>query len=519
VYERIGRWILKNRLPILMLILALTGFFAWQMTKVRVESPTIDLFPSDHPYVETFVKYKDIFGGAGTVLVAVETKDGTIFNTETLKKVWRITKAIEQLPAVNNYQVLSLGQRKVKELKRDTERGFVATPLMWPAVPEDQAGLEALMERVYTSPRFFGSLVSYDSKAALIVAGFFEEKLDALDVYNQLDEIIEAERDSNTEVFMIGRPVMLGYILKQYPQIKSLLYYTIGAIFLVLVLYFRDFRGILLPMATATISAVWGLGFLGVMDYNFDPLVIVVPFIISARALSHSVQVVERFMEEFEDRKDRSVAAIRTFKGLFGPGIVAIITDAAGVFLVYTAPIPLLQKLAIMGGFWVLSIIISDLILNPILLSYLPAPKWSQKANKGVFHWALVKIGTWAFGWQRWLVLGITVAALVVGFLFARLLVIGDAYPGTPMLWPDSQYNQDTDRIAQRFGNTEIFSVIVEGTGRDSIKNAEVLRTMDAFQKHMEAIPEVTSTSSIADYLKGIVATLYHNDPKWEMIP
>ncbi len=519
MYERIGRFILRFRFPILILILLLTVFFGWQATKVQIESPTIDLFPSDHPYVETFVKYKDTFGGAATVLIALDVKEGDIFNKKVLDKVKRITKGVELLPNINNYQVLSLAQRKVKELRVDPVRGFLATPLMWPDVPTNEDEMNVLRENVYTSPRYFGTLVSRDSKALLVVAGFFESKFDPKDVYNKLEELVNAERDDNTNIYVIGRPVMLGWILKQYPQITNIFFLTLGAIFLVLILYFRDFRGTLLPISTATISAIWGIGFLGVMGYNFDPLVIVVPFIISARALSHSVQVVERFMEEFEEKKDRSVAAVRTFKGLFGPGFVAIITDAAGVFLVYTAPIPLLQKLAVMGGFWVLSIIVSDLIFNPILLSYLPSPKWSKKHRQGILYNILVRIGQWSYGPQRYWILGTTLVLLVLGFLFARNLVIGDVHPGTPMLWPDSQYNQDTDKIGQRFGNTEQFSVIVEGKDRNSIKDPEVLRTMTAFQRHMEQLPEVSSSSSIADYLPGIISILHGSDPKWELIP
>ncbi len=519
MYERIGRFILRYRLPILVLILLITGFFFWQATKVKIASPTIDLFPASHPYVETFVKYKDVFGGASTVLIALERKEGDIFNTETLEKVKSISKGLELLPGINNYQVLSLSQRKVKELRVDPEKGFVSIPLMWPDVPRDKAGIEALKESVYTSPRYFGSLVSRDSKAALILAGFFEGKSTPDEIYKGIEELVDKERDDNTDIFVIGRPVMLGWILTQYPQITKIFVVSVLAILLVLVLYFRDLRGTLLPLSTATLSAIWGVGFLGLLGYNFDPLVIVVPFIISERALSHSVQVVERFLDEFEDSKERSIASVNTFKGLFAPGMIAIVTDALGVFLVFTTPIPLLQKLAVMGGFWVLSIVVSDLIFNPILLSYLPAPRWGQKQRKGILYRLLLNVSLLARGNRRYAVLGVTVIALVIGGFFAKNIQIGDVYPGTPMLWQDSRYNTDTDRIGQRFGNTDLLSVVVEGKDRNSIKDPEVLRTMQAFQRHMESLPEVASSSSIADYLPGIISILHGSDPKWELIP
>ena len=517
--EKLGRWILKFRLPILILILAVTGFFFWNVTKVKVESPTIDLFPSDHEYVETFVKYKDVFGGAASVLIALEVKNGDIFNTDTLEKIKRITKGVELLPNINNYQVLSLAQRKVKELRVDPVRGFVSIPLMWPDAPKDQAGITMLRESVYSSPRYYGTLVSRDSKAALIVAGFIEAKFDAKEVYEEIEKLVAPERDGNTEIYAIGRPVMLGWILTQYPQIYKLFALALLTTLVVLVLYFRDLRGTLLPISTALLSSIWGLGFLGALGYNFDPLVIVVPFVISARALSHSVQMVERFMEEYELKKDKREAALFSFRGLFEPGLVGIICDALGVFLVFTTPIPILQKLAVMGGFWVLSIIISDLIVNPILLSYLPSPKKAVNTKKGLLYKALVAIGNWPFTWKKWAVLAVSIILVLIGVQYARTVQIGDVNPGTPMLWPESKYNQDTDKIAQRFGNTEMLSVVVEGKDRNAIKNPEVLRTIVAFQKHMESLPEVKSTSSIADYLPGIISILHNSDPKWEIIP
>jgi uncharacterized protein len=537
--EKFSSFLIRRRLPILIAILAVTAFFFLSITGLSyqsgdkrvvllegltIDSPTIDLFPSNHPYVETFLKYKDIFGGAGTILIAMEVKEGDIYNTETLSKIRRITKGLEEkTEAINNYQVLSLAQRKVKTLDVDHERGFRSIPVMWPSVPKTEEEIALLRHTIKASPQLDGTLVSKDSKAALILAGFFEQKLDKDTIKNNYriieEEILEPERDENTNFHLIGRPALLGYIMERYPQISWLFLATLLAIISVLMLYFRDVRGILVPLTTALLSAIWGLGFLSLLGHNFDPLVIVVPFIISARALSHSVQLVERYFEEYMERGSRKEAAEATFNGLAAPGMVGIITDAAGIALVFLTPIPLMQKLALMSSFWVLSILISDMIFNPIFLTYLPAPKNLRDPETTLTYKVLKRVGSWCFGKQRKVVIVSTIIVIVIGFFFAKNLQIGDVHPGTPMLWPDSKYNMDTDRISEMFGNTEIFSVIVEGESRDAIKNPQVLRTMEAFQKHMEKLPEVSSTSSIADLLPRIISILHGSDPKWEIIP
>ena len=47
-------------------------------------------------------------------------------------------------------------------------------------------------------------------------------------------------------------------------------------------------------------TVIWGLGFTGWVGITFDPLILVIPMIITARAVSHTVQMAERFFEDYE---------------------------------------------------------------------------------------------------------------------------------------------------------------------------------------------------------------------------
>lgn len=518
ISERIGRFAIRHRGFISITILLLTVFFFFQARKVRIESLSIDLFPEGHPYVETFKEYQDIFGGANAVLIAVVVNEGDIFNYETLSKIKRITKAVELLPAINNYQVFSIAQRKVKKVEVDEIAGFRSEPVMWPDIPKTEEEIEKLKKTIRTTGRIQGTLVSLDSKAALIVAGFFERNLAPKVIFERIEEITTKEEDANTSIHLIGRPILLGWIFHQYPQLLWLFSLTILTIVAVLFFYFRDIRGVLIPLTTAVISAIWGIGFLGLFGYNFDPLIIVVPFVISARALSHSVQLIERFLEEHDRIKDRKKASVATFSGLFKPAMLSILTDAAGVFLVIMTPMPLMRKLALMGGFWVLSIIVTDLLFNPILLSYLPSPKLRVE-RKSPLDRLLSTVGGWCFGKGQWVIMGVTLVVFIVGFVYARGLVVGDVHPGTPLLWPDSRYNRDTAKIGEKFGNTEILNIIVEGEEQDTIKSPEVLRKMESFQRELEELSEVWVTTSIADMVPEIIRVMHGGDPKWELIP
>jgi predicted RND superfamily exporter protein len=519
VTEAFCRWILQYRWAVLATLLGLTGWMAWEARDVVVESRTIDVFPSTHPYVQTFTKYSDIFGGASRVLVAVEVKEGTIWNKTTLEKIQRISRQMELLPGINNYQVLSLAQRKVKVQKIDTTAGIRSVPVMWPDVPETPEQIEALKRTVLGSRRIYGSLVSLDQKASLVVAGFFENKLEPKKIYEALDEIVKKESDDNHTLHLIGRPVMLGEILKLSPQLGIIMLVTTVSMLLVLLIYFRNLVGVAVPTAAAIMSAVMGFGFLGLINQNFDPLVMVVPFIITARTLSHSVQVVSRFLDEHEKISDQYQAALVTSTALFKPGTLAILTDIIGIALILMAPIPLLQKLSLMGAFWLTSIVFTGMILSPILLSMLPVPPHKRAKKVSIVDGLLAWIGDLCTGPRRYTVFAVAAVAMLGSFYFASSLVVGDVHPGTPMLWPNSRYNMDTDAIARRFANTEELTVVVEGDSHDTTKKPDVLDAIVGFQRHMEALPEVGATSSIADLLPNVVSLYHGDDPKYELIP
>jgi predicted RND superfamily exporter protein len=513
------RTVLRLRWPILAGLLLLAVFMANAARQVQVKSITTDVFPSTHPYVQTFQKYSDIFGGASKVLVAIEVKEGTIWNQKTLDKVQRITRAMELMPGINNYQVISLATKKVKVAKVDAVAGMRSVPVMWPGVPTDQAGLDALQRTVLGSRRIYGALVSLDEKATIVAGGFFEDAMQPKQIFKTLDEVIAKESDANTTIHVIGRPMFLGDIATQAPRLGLIMLVTVVCMLSVLLVYFRNFVGVFAPACAALFSALMGFGFLGLIKQNFDPLVLVIPFIITARALSHSVQFVTRFLDEHETHHDKKEAALVTAVALFKPGVIAILTDILGIALVYIAPIPLMQKLALMGSFWLMSIFFSGMVLSPILLSFLPVPDHKREKKVSLVDGFLVRLSEFCTGPARKRVFGTVAVVTVASFFLASNLVVGDVHPGTPMLWPNSRYNQDTDAIAHKFANTEELTVVIEGDSHDTTKKPEVLANMAAFQRHMEALPEVGATTSIADLLPGMVSLFHGDDPKFDLIP
>jgi uncharacterized protein len=518
--RRLAVFIVQKRAPILCLILLITLGFGYLALKIEVFTAFGDLLPSNHPYIRVHDQFWKTFGGANVVMLSVETVQGDIFNPATLQKIKQLTETIEQVPGVNNYQIFSIARQKVKDV-RATAWGIEVAPVMWPSVPRTNEELEQLRNIVYANPTILGRLVSMDGTAALITAALHEERLDYASLFARIQQTIRATEDSNTRVYAAGEPILYGWIYHYLDTIAVIIGLTCLSMITILFLYYRNLNGVLIPTISAAITFVWGTGFTALLGYNFEPLILVVPFLIAARTISHSIQFRERFFEELERCGDKETAAVESAAGLMMPGSISIITDAIGLTVLLVAPMPILTKLAIAGSFWVLSNLVTVVILDPILCCYFPLPRAAARGAQG--HWldallhAAARFCVDRSG--RWAV--IAAFGLIIGWslYWYQSLTIGDSRPGSSLLWPNSPYNQSAQRINEQFHGTDHFYVIVQGEAENAMKAPKILETIEAFQRHMLRSPHVGSADSLVNLTRQINTVLHYNDPRWGLLP
>ena len=139
----------------------------------------------------------------------------------------------------------------------------------------------------------------------------------------------------------------LGYIDQLTGQVLIVLGATVFSMIIMLFIYYKSIRAAVIPVLSAAISAVWGLGFMALAGFNLDPLILVLPFLIALITARHSMQCLSRYLEEYATAKNIQTAAAATIESMFLPGFTSIITDALGIALVAIAVIPVLTNIAV----------------------------------------------------------------------------------------------------------------------------------------------------------------------------
>ncbi|MGE0679697.1 MAG: RND family transporter [Candidatus Binatia bacterium] len=513
-------FIWRHRPFVLLVLLAVTGFWAYQAHKVEMYSQFADLLPQGHDYIRAYNQHRETFGGANIVTLVVQVKDGDIFNTETLKKIQYVTDQVDQINGVDHNQVASISHVKIRNVKTLPGGMVRSYPVLPVDVPTDPKELETLKFEMFNNDIVFNKYVSADGKAALVFAGFNEERLDYREIQREISRIRHEVEDANTSLYVAGEPMLKGWVWYFTNELFLIFAFTGIFVILALIVYFRRTYGVVVPLIGATVQGIWGMGWVGFWGYNLDPLILVIPLLITARAVSHGVQMIERYFEELEINQDQERAAFTCLNELALPGFTGVISDAGGIFVLSIATIPLIQKLAYYGSFWAFANIFCITHLMPILLSYFPKP---QRTEHFVPHWMQVtlaflgRLTTHQIG--RWAILAANVVIVMFGIRIALSVPIGEQEAGSPLLWRDSHYNISARTINERFAGANQLVIYLEGERDHILKEPYVLATIEEMRRYMLEQPEAGDTRDLYSLARGLNRLYHYNDPRWQVIP
>ena len=524
-------------LRIILLVIAgivtvIAGFYA---STISFKTVYEEILPQHNPYIDTHLAYEGQYGGPLTIKLILESKDGSIYQAETIKKIKAITEALDATPYVNHDQVFSIASRKVRRMKID-EFGASSIPLL-PGdepLPSYKQELRSFSDLVDSTPGVLGTYVSFDRTSAYFQASLIPGEIDYLKVFNYLNAVSEQYTNDTLTLHMFGQPVLTGWVYTYNSEVIQILSVSF-IIMLVMLWYFsKDLRMVLLAGVTSLISAVWGLGFVGVLGWSMDPLILVIPMLVMARTLSHSVQMGMRYLEIVRTTSSTRDACAELLKKQFRPGVLGIVTDAAGIFLIAVADIPMMQKLAIFAGIWSLSVIVTVLIMMPLMISFLGhVPKenlvaedhhygFTKKILSGIFYLSDHKV-------SRVIVWFVFIAITASSFWISKDLKVGEIEPGTSLLWPDSSYNQAVSLHTNKFIGPDQLLVIVEAMPADNkagnkadyvdVRDLDIIKKMQTFQYLMQNTPDIKGSLSFVDLLPSVKRSLSGNYPKFETLP
>jgi predicted RND superfamily exporter protein len=535
--RRSGNWlerlIFNNRLVVVAVCVVVTLTLAWQATKLDFNASFEKMLPQSHPYIKNYLANKvDLRGLGNSIRVVVENTKGDIFDPEYLDVLKQINDDLVLTPGADRAWVKSVWTPAVR-WNEVTEEGFRGGPVMpdnFDGSPEKVAQLRQNIGR----SGIVGSLIATNFKSAMVFVPLMDndpgtgKRLDYSAFSRQIENNIrtkyEAMGKGKIKVHIIGFAKLVGDLIDGLMQVMT--YFALAALIaaIVIFLYTRCIRSTLLVIACSVVAVVWQLGLVATLGFELDPYSILVPFLVFAIGVSHGVQKMNGIMQDVGRGTHRLVAARYTFRRLFLAGLTALLADAVGFAVLMLIDIPVIRDLALTASIGVAGLIITNLLLLPVFLSFtgvsLSAARRSlaeeneESTGKGAGAlWSLLD----HFTERRWAGRAVAVAAVlaVAGFIVSLNLKIGDLDPGAPELRPNSRYNRDNAFITSNYSlSSDQFAVILKTPVEGGIKY-EPLIEADRLAWALQQVPGVQTTVTLADAMRLITAGTYEGSPKW----
>tara|TARA_B100001769_G_scaffold189378_1_gene150410 strand:- start:6678 stop:8987 length:2310 start_codon:yes stop_codon:yes gene_type:complete len=522
----VEQWLFRHRVRFLVFFLVLTALFLGFATQTKVDARFEKQLPLGHEYIQKFREFESEFGGANRVVLAMIVEEGEIFNEDYFNKLDSLTKDVYAMPGVDQASVTSLFTPNVR-FTEVVEDGFTGGNV----VPADFANtlqdLAKVKENVLKS-NYMGRLVTDSFNGAMVMANLLDvdpdtkEPLDTFAVARELESLREKYETEDIKVHVIGFAKVMGDIRDGALNVIFFFCVTIVVTALLVWFYSQSFLFSILPMGCSLAAVAWQLGIIHLMGFGIDPMSILVPFLVFAIGVSHGVQMVRVFRDQLFHGEEASVAARKAFSELLIPGGVALLTDTIGFITILLIPVPTIRELAIAASVGVAAIIVTNLILLPLLLSYQkPSHEYRERVAKRKVKtkkfWHKVSVVS-----ERRMAKGLVVIGallFVFGFDQATRVEVGDLHEGVPELRSDSRYNQDTAAITDNFNlGVDVLIAFVE-TVKDGSVDYKVMELLDRFEWRLKNIDGVKSVLGLAGMARKINSGYSEGILKWQVLP
>lgn len=508
----------------------LTLVSAFLAARIDVDAGFLKQLPSNHPYIDTFIDYRDALPGPNAVIVAVEAVDGDVWTPEFFRRYYDVSEAVFFLPGVDRATVRSMWTPNTRVMEI-TEEGFLAYNLIPAHVTRGRITPEAL-ERIRVDTvrgGYAGTLASNSGNALLIRFELNERdpltgaKLDYIELAHRLETELRAPfEDELSRIRIIGFAKGIGDIADGARGVVVFFAVAFVLTGLAVYAYARSVRLMLLAVGCSLASVLWQFGLLEVMGYGLDPLAILVPFLVYAIGVSHGVQQINLFIEESVAGVPAEAAARATFSRLFVPGAMALVTDLVGFLTLALVPIPIIREIAVVATVGIALKLVSNLVMLPLLASYVPLrPAHLQRiaSIREKRRAVMARLGAVARFRPALGVLAVAGVLLAVAVYESRGRHVGDLHAGVPELRPDSRYNQDVAFITQNFSiSLDAFITVVEAPNEACIDHG-LMRRIEAYGAHLEDIEGVVGVVSAATVARNNMRLWMQDDLQWRALP
>ena len=494
---------------------ALTLLFLTQFPHIKTDTNPKHMLPENSDVRvwndevdKTFALYED------TIVVGVENNAG-VLNRETLTRIARVTDAIIKLEGVASRDVNSF--TTITNVTAET--GTLKVGPLMPGAPQTDTEVESLRTALFGNPLLVDRVISKDGQTTAIYVPL-EKGANGAVIAGNIREIVAKEKGPE-RYYVAGDPVARDTFGAEMFKLMAIFAPIAGMImFAAIQLMFRNLALSFAMMSVSMAAIIWSMGALIGAGYPVHIMSSMAPVFLMAIA-TDSIHIFNEFYFRYREKRNKLAAIRETMAAVSRPvRYTALATTAGFAVLLFMNIVPV----QVFGGLIAFGTVVLRLFsfsLIPAILTFVK----EEKIARAVEH-ENVELDRTARILRRIAEVG---AMRPLATALAGLVLVAAAIAGATKIhvnnnlvaWfkPSSEIRVADTAMNQALGGTSLGYLVVQSKEPDFMKRPEAMRWLEGLQRHLETMPIVGKTFSVADYVKRINRVLHDDDPKFDTVP
>jgi uncharacterized protein len=459
MWQRLGNFVIKNRLVLLIVLLVATGVLGYYASKVKLSYEFSAAIPVDNTKYQEYKAFQQRFGDDGNVLV-MGIKTEKFFNPGVFAAYYKLHQQLKKVEYIEDVLSIPAAIALQKDVLTDK---LVPTKIF--TGPAINGGTLDAAKNIFLNLSFYKyKLYNPAEDAYLIAVRINKQALNSPKRSKIIADITAAvnqfETQTKIETHLSGLPLIRTMVADRLQ--KEMQLFLIGSLVLsalILLIFFRSVSTMLLSLLVVLFGVVWSLGVLQLCGYKISLLTALIPPLVVVIGIPNCIYFINKYHTSYLSRISASLNAaganpLATLKTLAlvdmvsKMGVVTLfcnITAAIGFAVFALTKSPILKEFGIVAGISIMVIFFISFILLPSVLSYLPAPKPSQTKylNNRFITSFLLRVETWVLQHKK-IVYGATAAILafsIIGIIKLKTVAfIVDDLPKTDKIYTDLKF-------------------------------------------------------------------------------
>jgi predicted RND superfamily exporter protein len=521
MWQRLARFVLKNRIPLLIILFAATAVMAFFASKVKLSYEFSKAIPVDNPKYQDYLSFKSQFGDDGNVLViGIQTKD--FFKIDNFQAFSKLNDELKTVPYIED--VLSVSN--AVSLAKDTASKKLIAISIFPKDLRTQAQIDSSIKILDSLPFYRSLLYNPATNAYLLVVRINKDILNSKGRTKVINDIIDRtnEYTATTKIptHISGLPLIRTQVADRIA--REMKWFIIGSLALsalILLLMFRSVRTTLLSLLVVITGVVWSVGIMYLFGYKITLLTALIPPLVVVIGIPNCIYFLNKYHSTYKKSEDKQQSLIDMVSKM---GIVTLfcnLTAAIGFAVFALTQSAILKEFGAVAGLSIMLIFVISFILLPGILSFMKVPGKNQLKYLDVrfFTNLLLRIERWVFNHKK-TVYALTSVLVVLSILgISKLKTEGfivDDLPKTDKIYTDLKFFENN------FKGVMPLEIVIDTKKRHGLTGARVLPVlvkMDSLSSYIKSQKEMSRPLSIAEGIKFVKQGFYSGNPSNYALP